>query len=55
MNEYVIVSFFFNVNMLVNFYKEVLCKWNVKFLRNDNEKIVKNVVLKVFIRLYMYM
>lgn len=41
--------------MLVNFYKEALCKWNVKFLQNDNEKTAKNVVLKVFTGLYMYM
>lgn len=50
MNEHAIVSFFFNFNILVNFYKEALCKWNVKFLQNDNEKTAKNVVSKVFTR-----
>lgn len=44
MNEHAIVSFFFNVNMLVNSYKEALCKLNVKFLQNHNEKAAKNVV-----------
>lgn len=44
MNEHAIVSFFFNVNMLVNSYKEALCKCIVKLLQNNNEKAVKNVV-----------